>query len=434
MSMNNSMRILQRLAIAISAALALAGVVLVLWAVKFDGDWLKQELSRMVLEEKGRNLRIDGEVALSLLPEIGIRLGPAHLSERSSGQEFASIEGARLAVQLLPLFSRQVMVKRIELQGLRAKVVRYPDGTYNVADLLPGEKESRPAGWDIGEVQVTRSALTYRDEKSGLLLHLAELTLTIGQLANRAQGPVQLAAAVTYGETRAALRLEGEYQLDLDKRRYGFSRLAATLQPAIGSSELAVGLEASGLMLAGDGRIGVEKLSLGIQRRTAGGLAIEANIAGAVDGDLRGQLVRCPKLIGELAVEHPAILKGRLVIPLEASFFADLARPIAHANLVAKLDGTNLQAKGQIVALSPVKAGFDVAIDRLDLDRYFTPGTPPPPGQAREEAFSFPLGVDLDGSIQIGQLRFQKAVLEGVKADVRLRDGRLANPGAGQHG
>src|SRR5688572_3251021 len=108
------------------------GLAVIAW--RFDPAWAKQKLTQAVYEQKERVLKIDGDLALSFFPSIAVRLGDTSLSERNSAEQFARVGNARLSVRVLPLLARQLVVDRIELDGVRARIVRSKDGTFNFDD------------------------------------------------------------------------------------------------------------------------------------------------------------------------------------------------------------------------------------------------------------------------------------------------------------
>ena len=71
-----------------------------------------------------------------------------------------------------------------------------------------------------------------------------------------------------------------------------------------------------------------------------------------------------------LTIAGPAIPQKTVTLPLQASARADLARQSAALELSTKFDESHIQAKLGATRFEPLAATFDVAIDRLDLDRY----------------------------------------------------------------
>ena len=137
------MKALRILGIVFGIALALVAVLLGALYALFDGEKLKAELTRVVMEQKQRKLDIAGPLELSVWPDVGIKLGRLTLSEPGGKEGFLALDAARVAVAVMPLLSKQVQVQRIEVDGLKATLVKRKDGTLNIADLAGGgDKEA----------------------------------------------------------------------------------------------------------------------------------------------------------------------------------------------------------------------------------------------------------------------------------------------------
>jgi AsmA protein len=174
-------------------ALLIAGVAL-LYAM-FDGDKIKAEISRAVLEQKQRTLVIAGKPQLSIWPNVGIQLDGVSLSERASTTEFAALESARVSVAVLPLLSKQVQVSALDLVGLKATLIKRKDGTLNIADLLeptdgkapeakPADtpQSAEPLQIDIKSIRIANAQLTWRDEQAGTTTAVSNLSLSSGRV------------------------------------------------------------------------------------------------------------------------------------------------------------------------------------------------------------------------------------------------------------
>ena len=91
------MKILRYVAFALGgiAALLVAGG-LIAYAT-FDANKLKAEVTQIVREKKQRELSIDGDVALSFWPSIGVQIGRVRLSEHASDKPLAALASARVS-------------------------------------------------------------------------------------------------------------------------------------------------------------------------------------------------------------------------------------------------------------------------------------------------------------------------------------------------
>ena len=235
---------------AIGAVIVLLLVAIGIVFAVFDPNDYKPQIVQLVKERTGRTLTISGEIKLKIFPKIGAAVGKTTLSERNTDKVFAGVEEAQVYVALFPLFSRQMVVDQVRLDGLRADLIRYKDGTTNFSDLSggePGEKkhaeQPRPEATkpqagakgsvklDVSGVRITNSRVTWRDETNGNDLAIELVELKTGRLAEGVPSPVQLDAAFKGVKPKAVLQIKasGILSLDLQNQRYGFKGLDAKL-------------------------------------------------------------------------------------------------------------------------------------------------------------------------------------------------------------
>src|SRR6185295_13575350 len=235
---------------AIGALIVLLLVAIAIVFAVFDPNDYKPQIVQLVKERTGRTLTISGDIKLKIFPKIGAAIGKTTLSERNTDKVFAGIDAVQIYVALIPLFSRQMVVDELRLDGLHADLIKYKDGSTNFSDLAggePGEKkhpeQSRgeapkpQAGskatvkLDVSGVRITNSRVTWRDETNGNDLAIELIELKTGRLAEGVPSPVQLDAALKGVKPKADLRVKasGTLSLDLQNQHYGFKGLDAKL-------------------------------------------------------------------------------------------------------------------------------------------------------------------------------------------------------------
>lgn len=314
------MKALKAVGIALGLLLALAAAGAAVLAITFDTDRIKAELAKAMLEKKQRTLRIDGGLALSFWPDLGVRAEGLSLSERGSDREFAALRSARISVAVKPLFSKRVVVNAVEIEGPRIALVRLENGELNIADLLPRDDEEKtPLRFEVAGLRIADAELSWKDERSGGTATLSGLDLSTGRI------------------------------------------LADT-----GTRSFAVE---------------TPRLSL------AGGL--------------------------ELA--HPALRARPLKARVTGDVHADLGKQTARLALDARFDDSRAELKADVLRFAPLSLRFDLAIDRLNLDRYLTAGRSSGGGKLDLEAFR---GWDIRGTARIGEFRVGKVESTNVRLEL----------------
>jgi len=522
-----------RIALWLLAAVAalVAAVALAAWLL-FDAQAVKAQSEKLVLEATGRQLRIGGDLSLSVFPRLGVEMADLRLSERGQPETpFASVERVRVGVRLLPLLQRRVEADEILLVAPDVRLVRDRNGHLNIADLAgqpaaadkaaEGDKKTAPAAplprIALAGVRVEKGRLTYRDEGTGKEIVVSDLGLRFGELGTQAKGRAVLGASLALGGKQLRGDLETDYVIDAGARRLGLSGLSgrvtgavATLSeldvqiklaavsanaaPAAAGGAAAAPLLLQGIELRGGGRLAADRvdlklvaprvelagerlggeplvLDLGLegsgrrlrgsvnvaewQRQGAvlsiGKLAVRWNAAVAqlaTQGQLATRLevltaeagprVHVGDYRGDTEVRHPALAGGPLKLAFDGSARADLGAGNAEGRGQFRFDETNLQASWALPRLAPWQATFDVAIDRLNVDRYLPPkaavapgGAKGAPGATAPAGADTPVdlaalrGLDFSGNLRVGALQVSGARLANLRAKMQAHEGRL---------
>lgn len=375
------MKAVKYLLYAVGAVVALAVVVAIAIAVLFDSNRLKGEIERVVKQQTGRTLKLEGGLHLAFWPSIGASMGRASLSERASAAQFASLESAQLAVRLLPLLRGETIVDQVRLSGLKVNLVKGRDGKFNFDDLLAAGTErpvenvpARTMGrgtqvrFDISGVRIENASVNYRDLKSGQTVEVSGVQLRTGRIASGVPGKLEFSATVKSDKPvlDAGIELSTGYRYDAARRLV------------------------------------------------------------ALDG-----------LTSKLTLSGSGLPQKALTIPISGSVQIDLGKQSVHADLAAKLDDSNVRAKLASEGATPASYNFDLDIDRLNLDRYFPPeegakGGAAAASRTSRSAQTADTPVDLSvlkdlrvrGRLRIGELQVHRLKLSKVATDVRVADGR----------
>jgi AsmA protein len=465
---------------AVLVLLALAVAAGAVFVMTFDPNRYKGDIERIVQERTGRTLKLSGDLAVAVWPSLGAKVGGVTLSERGQDAQFLLLESAHASVALMPLLRGDVIVDGVSVAGLKAQVVKDKDGRFNFQDLL-GEGKPAPAPekgeagepvkFDIAGVNIERSAISYRDLATGQEFALDDLNLSVGRIAERADGKLDLAVKVKGKNPAVDARVElaADYRFDLPAKSFALSKLDAKVTgAAAGLTDLQVNAQGdvaadpdkneyrvNGLSVDFKGRQGKDALeaklgapSLVIAADTAKGEAVNAEFRlkgenrsaeallklSGVQGSAKALVV--PRFSADVALTDPALPMKSIKVPVTGSLRADLEKQTVDADIKAKIDESSLQAKLGLAKFSPPAYRFDVSIDQLNLDRYFPPekaagsgaspggAKPAPAGAETPVDLSALKGLDANGRLQLGALQARGLKLANVKAQVHAANGR----------
>lgn len=413
---------------------AVAGAAL--FALSFDPNRYKGEIERVAHERTGRTLKLAGDLKVAFFPSLGATVEGVTLSEHGSDRPFLSVESAHGAVALMPLLHGQVVVDRIDIKGLKANIVKAKDGRYNFSDLLeesgkeagaksaPSEPEKKggPVVFDIAGVSIERASIDCRDAATGRELSLTDIKLATGRIAAKADGALELAVTAKGKNPAldARLSLSGDYKVDLSAKSFAFSKVDGALKGTVEKDAIDVKLAAPRIDIAADKATG-EAVTLQISMKSAQ-RTTEASIKlGGVQGSAKALVI--PSIDAQVALSGPDMPKA-FKLPITGKAQADLERQTATADLRAKLDDSNIQAK-----LGFAKGyTFDISVDRLNLDQYFPPKKDAAPAAKAADApvdLSFLKDLTAIGHLQFGALQAKGLKLANLKAEVKAANGRL---------
>lgn len=257
-----------RIVVIVFAVLVLLVIAAVIIApLVINPNDYKGDITALVKQNTGRELRIPGKLTLSVFPWLGVQIGQASLSNAPGfgkapfDPAFAQVKDVEVRVKLLPLFTGKVEVGTVVLDGLRLDLQRNAQGKTNWADLLtpPAANKAaagkaatpapRPASGAatasplaalaIGNLEIRDAGVRWRDAQQGQHVTIAHFNLSSGAI--RPDSPFPLRIDFSVHSTKPALdtrvKLESRVTLDLQ---------AQTLRLA------GLNFSGAGLKLAGD--------------------------------------------------------------------------------------------------------------------------------------------------------------------------------------
>ena len=220
---------------AVAALTLLVAAVATYLAATFDPNDYRQRVIDLVRDKTGRTLEIRGDIGLSFWPDVAVRLEALSLTERESSARFASVERARVRLEIAPLLKREIVASELLIDGARVALTRDADGRLNIDDLLAGGGET--PRFDIARLAVTRSAITFRDLASGRQYDVTNLHLETDRLTAAAESPLALAFELrdAAGALAVHAKLIGRLGIDLAQKRYAILGAALELAGRAGS-------------------------------------------------------------------------------------------------------------------------------------------------------------------------------------------------------
>src|SRR4051812_48902041 len=450
------MKALKYVGFALGGLVLLAVIAVAVFIMTFDPNKYKGQIESAVKEKTGRTLKLEGNLKVAVFPSLGADVAKVSLSERDPSQEFLSLDSAHVSVALLPLVHGEVIVDRIRVSGLKARIVKGKDGKFNFDDLLQAQGDKGPAEkkepekaadqkavkFDIAGVTIDRSAVSYEDLASGQALSVSDLKLGTGRVAEKADGKLEFAASLKGSKPAIDLRarLSGGYRVDLPAKSFSFSKVDGAVDGTLDKQSVDVKIAAPRVDITPDKASG-EAVTAEFNLKGAPRSVQAALKLGAVQGSSKA--LELPSISGEITLSGADMPKP-LKVALSGNAKADLEKEVVDADLTSKIDDSTIKAKLGVAKFSAPAYTFDVDVDRLNLDQYFPPkpkggGAPAPAkadkgsGSAKEEDTPIDLSalktLNANGKLQFGALQVKGLKLANLKAQVKAANGRLdVNP------
>ncbi len=404
------------------ALVGILALVALLWlyvSLLFDPNDYEPELEAAFEQRTGRALDLEGELKLELFPWLGIETGRAVVANaRGFGDEpFIVVERVLARIKVLPLLQDRIEIGKVEVDGLELELTIADDGRNNWADLFaadaPSEAppssrvppaESGRVDLSVAGLELAKARVSYEDQRSGNRYELRDFSLQTSAVGKSA--PVEFSASGSIalsGEPLAHAGLQGVIQAGQDrltiKEPRGTLRLA---HPEPGGTGLESALSAQAIEI----ETAANRAAVSALRMDIGAAQLRSDLR--VDADEQGLIIEGPlemieadprQLIKSFGVEVPVTRDPEVLKTIAGRADLGYAGGVLEIRgLQWRLDDTTLRGTAAVKQSGSPKFEIDLAIDRLDLDRYLSPQSAPTQPASRSEASTG--GSDSRGGIE----------------------------------
>ncbi len=441
------------LSLVILLVLALAGMGIIIATV--DPNDYKDEISAQVKKASGRDLTLEGDIAWSLFPSLGLNLGKATLANAPgfSGPPLASVEEVKIHVALLPLLKKQVEVQTLVVRGLALNLEKNKAGKGNWEGLSGGseagsaEKEKARGGGtsalslNIEGVKILGASLVFDDKQAGSKIEIAPFNLRTGAIAMAKPVLVELDVLLKQADTTLTLDLVGMLTADIESGV--FSAHDLVLKTSLEGASIPGGKFTAVTRMNVKANTGTQKIKISELSIDASGVAIQGTVevsdfvdAPAVLAELSSNSFSPRELMTEMGMKVPLTTDESVLS--KVSFSLTLKgdqKQLSIKPLKAVLDDSRLEGALAITDLARQAISFDLTLNQIDLDRYLPPiaaagnAGDSPEASAASDAIALPLGLlkrlDVVGSARIEKLVVSKLTFTNASLSVIAKKGLL---------
>lgn len=420
--------------IGVAALVGLAVIAAVALYIFFDPNDFRDEISTAVTEATGRELVIEGDLALSVFPWIAVEIGKTSLgnAEGFGDKPFLSFEQARLSVRLMPLLLRQdIAVGTASLSGLAVNLAVAKNGRNNWDDLAGGETapaetadgEAASTGTlDVANVNVEGAELSYVDAQAGSSVALSGLSFNTGRIAPGS--PFDFEAAFAFlsqpGNVGGELRIRGTNTLGED--------FASVAIDGLNVSGTLTGLVEAPTSFNFDARrieadMNASTVALGEMDMAIFGLGISADVepfslegSPLINASLRVADFSLKELMQTFGTEPPVTADASALQKVAFNANATISeKSIDLKSLSMTLDDTTMSGTLSLPLTETGRMRFDLAADRINLDAYMAPADESAAAAEPGEAVDIEIPVDMIRALNAsGKARLEQATLSGM--------------------
>lgn len=485
------MRIVKLVAWIVGGLIGLFIVAAVLVLVFVDPNDYRDDIERAVENQTGRNLELTGDLKLSVFPWISLHTGAASLGDAPGfGPEpFLAIKEAQVSVRFWPLLRGQVEAGKVRLVGARVRLITDAQGRNNWDDLgkrTPTEPQAQTGPTQLptlSGVEIVDATLIQENRQTNTRRVLSQFNLETGRISSG--DPFDLKTHFLYQhspelnlQSKVNARITADpgaqlYTLDdaaIDLTLKGPTYPAEGMPVTIAADKIQSDLKNSEhsvqkFVLAtrykakdakGEGlpiELKADTLNANLRAQTLKLSDLAVRLADAqLKGNLQGvEIVDAPHLTGALQLPETSLkallTQAGITLPptrdpkayerLSFEGQVDVTRTSATIDkALLKLDDTTARGSVGVADFASKALRFDLAVDRIDADRYRAP-EPPKSEQKNKESKSTepakpaPIPVELlrtlnlRGNLKVGEAKFAGMKFSDLQLGVNARNGQL---------
>jgi AsmA protein len=426
------MRKLKFLGVLTAAIFAiLCALLIVVWLTVNPNNY-KGKIAALVKESTGRELKLSGDIKLSVFPWVALELGSATLGNPTgfSDEPFLAFSHASVRVKLLPLLHQRLEVARVVIDGLDLRLAKNAQGKGNWQGVESSTETAKPAQGDtarywegLANVRVQKGRVSYQG------ITLSNIDLETGSVGADHEIPVNLSLDVNHGIGAEQASIQAKFHVSEDATGELLRFAAVNLNGTVTRAGEAVPVPWD--VSAPDIKINLTEQTLAVPAFTLS--YANAHVSGAVSAtkildelNMAGTVTLAPLVLREFAprlgLSLPKTRDEKVLSQLSASTeFAYDARALALSKLQMRLDDTQLQGN---LSLPTVKEGvieFDLAADQIDLDRYRPPEGAPASATSEKPAKSGnPLNAS--GTFKLKAARVMRVDFSNFRVTLAAKD------------
>jgi AsmA protein len=252
-------RVLKILAAVVVTILVVFALALIWLTWFFDIGAYRDEIVGKTQAYTGRDITVDGDISLTAVPRLSLRIGDVKLAQRSGFGDapMVDVESLEVVVQWLPLLRGEVLIDHIELNAPRLELGIGGDGTTAWGDIVSratrvngqneivSDDQALAAGFAVLAIQglvIRDGIIHWRDERDQSSHVFRDIEFDIERISHRERGDFSFGARVesTLLERDTHIALSGGVQVDFQNLDARLNDIELTLDDGVLNASLEV--------------------------------------------------------------------------------------------------------------------------------------------------------------------------------------------------
>jgi AsmA protein len=378
-----------------------------------DLQQYKPHIEKKVSEATGRPFAMGEDLKLSLFPWVGLSLSDVRLGNPPGfeEEEFLAVKSFQVQVKLVPLFSKEVQVRRFVLEQPRIVAVKQKDGRGNWEGLVGGEREvaaTEPEGaqglpletFAVNEFAIKEGSVIWIDHVSETRKEITQVNLLLKEVSLDRPIPMSFSAQVEdwplsiQGQVGPVGTEPGRGRIALDITVKALNQVETSVKGAL------VNVTAD------------PKYDLAIQ---------------VAPFSLR-ELMRSLGRDQALATKDPTALSR---IAFKTNVKGD-SQSVSLSDGIVEVDQSRIDFSAAVQDFTKPRSIFAFKMDALDVDRYLAEGSEEDPAEKDSEGdgdeamgagYEALRAIDLAGEVDIGKILVAGVQLDNLHVEVSAREG-----------
>lgn len=417
--------------------------------------------------QTGLDLVIDGDISWQFFPSVGFELGQTELRNPKGFEQLNmfKVDTVGIDVSVMPLFSQQLEIGNITLDGAAFALETLKDGTRNIDALTQAQtaQAETPTATDAPAAQTTESSeaptavsawtinlagvtisnasVDVQDKQAGSFTKLYDVSLNLSEFAVEKWTKVAFSAKGENNQQKFSAQGDAEFKLAKGFKEYALRNInldASMSDPATNIESAKIGLETFEFDKANALTYSVAGNAAGLDIDMKGSASL--TVDKAISKVLMNQLVLDAKFEGDSLPQSP------MKVDMASDLSFDLAK--SHLSFVLeKLTANALQFDGKAdVTLADIpKVRFALHSPDIDLDEFLglqqpaseekpsasapeseqkpAKTSPKKPAQEVEPDLTALKTLDVKGNITIDKFKASNAKMQNVKASFSVNRG-----------